>query len=177
MIELGASPDEAIAAVRAARSGTIETNAQEEYVRARVAISAAPPSRTSRIAGAMFGVAIGHAQGSAFEAGVTPCKPKRRTSLSNDSPCAFASDLAEPGGNFGEMFWRGGPGGATVRALSRLAAGAEPATCGPPDAGGNGAAMRRRASSNRSSSKLGTKRIATCIAAPRGYRCIYGTYR
>lgn len=40
------------------------------------------------------------------------------------------------------MFWTGGPGGATTRALSRLAAGADPSTCGAPNDGGNGAAMR-----------------------------------
>ncbi len=40
------------------------------------------------------------------------------------------------------MFWTGGPGGATMRALARLDAGADPAESGAPDDGGNGAAMR-----------------------------------
>ncbi len=40
------------------------------------------------------------------------------------------------------MFWSGGPGGATTRSLSRLQRGAGPATCGRPEDGGNGAAMR-----------------------------------
>jgi ADP-ribosylglycohydrolase len=40
------------------------------------------------------------------------------------------------------MFWTGGPGGATTRALRRLMGGADPATCGHPEDGGNGTAMR-----------------------------------
>jgi hypothetical protein len=40
------------------------------------------------------------------------------------------------------MFWDGGPGGATTRALARLRSGTDAATCGHADDGGNGAAMR-----------------------------------
>jgi ADP-ribosylglycohydrolase len=40
------------------------------------------------------------------------------------------------------MFWEGGPGGATTQALRRLRYGADPATNGQQDDGGNGAAMR-----------------------------------
>jgi len=39
------------------------------------------------------------------------------------------------------MFWKGGPGEATVKALRRLRHGADAATCGAPEDGGNGAAM------------------------------------
>lgn len=54
----------------------------------------------------------------------------------------FLSDLDRDAGILGDVFWSGGPGSATVRALSRLRAGAEPATCGDENDGGNGAAMR-----------------------------------
>ena len=37
----------------------------------------------------------------------------------------FLTDLNCGTGRFGEMFWSGGPGGATTRALSRLRAGAD----------------------------------------------------
>ncbi len=36
----------------------------------------------------------------------------------------FPTDLHRETGRFGAMFWNGGPGGATIRALSRLRAGA-----------------------------------------------------
>jgi len=54
----------------------------------------------------------------------------------------FLEDLNLRTGRFGSMFWNGGPGGATTRALRRLHAGAAPATNGHADDGGNGAAMR-----------------------------------
>jgi ADP-ribosylglycohydrolase len=54
----------------------------------------------------------------------------------------FLADLDRQNGRFGAMFWGGGPGGATTRALSRLRRGADPAACGHPEDGGNGAAMR-----------------------------------
>jgi ADP-ribosylglycohydrolase len=54
----------------------------------------------------------------------------------------FLEDLDFRSGRFGAMFWNGGPGGATTRALRRLHAGAAPATNGHADDGGNGAAMR-----------------------------------
>jgi ADP-ribosylglycohydrolase len=62
------------------------------------------------------------------------------------SPAAFAQaflrDLDRTRGRYGRMFWNGGPGEATTRALTRLGRGSDPATCGLPDDGGNGAAMR-----------------------------------
>ncbi len=54
----------------------------------------------------------------------------------------FLADLDPAGGRFGRMFWNGGPGGATTQALRRLHMGADAATNGHPDDGGNGAAMR-----------------------------------
>jgi ADP-ribosylglycohydrolase len=54
----------------------------------------------------------------------------------------FLEDLNLRTGRFGSMFWNGGPGGATTRALRRLHGGATPATNGHADDGGNGAAMR-----------------------------------
>jgi ADP-ribosylglycohydrolase len=55
---------------------------------------------------------------------------------------AFLKDLDQNSGRFGDMFWKGGPGGATTRALWRLERGAEADTCGALEDGGNGAAMR-----------------------------------
>ena len=55
---------------------------------------------------------------------------------------AFLDDLDRNTGSYGAMFWEGGPGGATTRALRRLQTGALPATCGDVNDGGNGAAMR-----------------------------------
>jgi ADP-ribosylglycohydrolase len=54
----------------------------------------------------------------------------------------FLADLDRTHGEFAAMFWEGGPGGATTRALRSLQRGAAPATNGHPDDGGNGAAMR-----------------------------------
>ncbi|MBD5657706.1 MAG: ADP-ribosylglycohydrolase family protein, partial [Candidatus Eremiobacteraeota bacterium] len=54
----------------------------------------------------------------------------------------FEEDLAHRRGRFAEMFWLGGPGGATTQALRRLQRGAAPSTNGHVDDGGNGAAMR-----------------------------------
>ena len=54
----------------------------------------------------------------------------------------FLEDLDRREGRLGEMFWHGGPGGTTTAALGRLRGGAEPATCGGPNDGANGAAMR-----------------------------------
>ena len=54
----------------------------------------------------------------------------------------FLEDLNLRTGRFGSMFWNGGPGGATTRALRRLHGGASPAANGHADDGGNGAAMR-----------------------------------
>ena len=54
----------------------------------------------------------------------------------------FLDDLKPGIGMMADMFWSGGPGGATTQALRQLGRGAEPAICGDSNAGGNGAAMR-----------------------------------
>ena len=142
-------------------------------------------TRADRIAGCLYGAAIGDALGSAFEfvdSGAIerslgelivreyraalpgsllyprePGRPTDDTAMALSVAAALASgepftpelfarrffeDLNRHHGRFGAMFWDGGPGGATTRALSRLKRGAEPATCGHPEDGGNGAAMR-----------------------------------
>lgn len=53
----------------------------------------------------------------------------------------FSTHL-ERGGTFGDLFWRGGPGGACMAMLSQLRAGAAPFEGVDPNAGGNGGAMR-----------------------------------
>jgi ADP-ribosylglycohydrolase len=141
--------------------------------------------RTDRIAGCLYGAAIGDALGSAFEfvpseqierhlgepivrdylpairgSLLYPREPGHPTddtamALSVASAIAgtepltaatfaerFLEDLDHRNGRFARMFWEGGPGGATTRALARLKTGADPATCGAPNDGGNGAAMR-----------------------------------
>jgi len=55
---------------------------------------------------------------------------------------AFLTDLEYGRGRFADMFWTGGPGGATTQALRRLQRGAPAASNGHVDDGGNGAAMR-----------------------------------
>ena len=142
-------------------------------------------TRADRIAGCLYGAAIGDALGAAFEfvdaatihrllhepfvwdyrasvAGslLHPREPGRPTddtamalsvagAITSGEPLTaelfarrFLSDLHRGTGRFGGMFWGGGPGGATTRALSRLRAAADPARCGHPEDGGNGAAMR-----------------------------------
>lgn len=142
-------------------------------------------TRAERIAGSLYGAAIGDALGSAFEfvdaasiegalgepfvrdyrpalAGslLYPRAPGRPTddtamalcvaaAIASGEPLTakvfavhFSADLDRATGRFGAMFWGGGPGGATVRALARLERGVDPATCGHIDDGGNGAAMR-----------------------------------
>jgi ADP-ribosylglycohydrolase len=142
-------------------------------------------TRADRIAGCLYGAAIGDALGSAFEfvdSGtierrlgepiVREYRPALHGSLlyprapgqpTDDTAMAlsvagtiasgesltpdlfarrFLRDLDRRDGRFGAMFWGGGPGGATTRALSRLKKGADPAACGHPEDGGNGAAMR-----------------------------------
>jgi ADP-ribosylglycohydrolase len=54
----------------------------------------------------------------------------------------FLADLDRRSGEFADMFWNGGPGGATTRALRNLQNGGAPASNGHVDDGGNGAAMR-----------------------------------
>jgi ADP-ribosylglycohydrolase len=143
------------------------------------------PTRPDRIAGCMYGAAIGDAIGAAFEfvpsdtiqrhlgspyaREYTRAMPgsllhPREAAMPTDdtamalcvadvvlggdapTPAAFAQaflrDLDRTRGRYGRMFWTGGPGGATTRALTRLGRGTDPATCGHPDDGGNGAAMR-----------------------------------
>jgi ADP-ribosylglycohydrolase len=133
-------------------------------------------TRAERVAGCMFGAAVGDALGSAFEfidaatihrtlgepfvwnyqnavPGLLlhPRKPGRPTddtamalsvgsALVSGEPLTpslfarqFLADLARGTGRFAEIFWQGGPGGATTQALSRLGRGAEPATCGHTD--------------------------------------------
>ena len=55
---------------------------------------------------------------------------------------AFLRDLDPEHGRFSTMFWTGGPGVTTMRSLAKLRAGADPDTCGGPNDGANGAAMR-----------------------------------
>ncbi len=150
-----------------------------------IAPETTPTARVDRIAGTMFGAAIGDALGSAYEmvgndaierhlgsAFATDFAPAMRGSLlyprakgqptddtamalslafalaSGESPGAelfakhFLADLERGRGEFAEMFWHGGPGGATTRALRGLGRGAPAATNGYIDDGGNGAAMR-----------------------------------
>jgi ADP-ribosylglycohydrolase len=142
-------------------------------------------TRADRIAGCMYGAAIGDSLGSAFEfvksdtierrlgepiareyvqamphSLLYPREPGRPTddtamalsvalAIAGGEPLTaglfakrFLEDLDRQTGRFGEMFWHGGPGGATTRSISRLQRGADPATCGHPEDGGNGTAMR-----------------------------------
>jgi ADP-ribosyl-[dinitrogen reductase] hydrolase len=142
-------------------------------------------TRADRIAGTIFGAAIGDALGAAYEmlpndaierhlasACVRDFEPALRGSLlfprnaglpTDDTAMAlsvaraltrgepltadlfahhFLQDVDRDDGDFGVMFWAGGPGGATTRALRRLHGGAPASANGHPDDGGNGAAMR-----------------------------------
>ena len=72
LIELGATPDDAIAQVRRVRPGAIETSGQEKYVRGLKTISEHPPLTTpdaiaDRAQGALLGLAIGDAVGTTLE--------------------------------------------------------------------------------------------------------------
>lgn len=72
LVELGAAPEEAIAAVRAVRPGAIETRAQEAYVRALQPAAAARRATTDqavrdRAIGALLGLAVGDALGTTLE--------------------------------------------------------------------------------------------------------------
>ncbi len=142
-------------------------------------------TRIDRIAGTMFGAAIGDALGSAFEMLGNDAieralgsafaldfrralrgsllyprasgQPTDDTALAlslaftltcgeplNADLCAkrFLADLDRKQGAFAVMFWQGGPGGATTRALRGLQRGTAPENNGHPNDGGNGAAMR-----------------------------------
>jgi ADP-ribosyl-[dinitrogen reductase] hydrolase len=76
LVEMGMGPSEAIAAVRAARPGAVETRAQEEWVsRGRSQPSPAPPDRQGprdRAVGALVGLAAGDAVGTTLEFGPKP---------------------------------------------------------------------------------------------------------
>ena len=67
LVELGAAPGDAIAAVRRARPGAIETAAQEAYVRAAEPIGAAQAASADRLLGCLLGGALGDAFGYAVE--------------------------------------------------------------------------------------------------------------
>jgi ADP-ribosyl-[dinitrogen reductase] hydrolase len=68
LVEMGWSPNEAIAAVRAQRPGAIETRAQEQYVRQLGgAVSEREDACTARVLGCVLGGAVGDAFGYAIE--------------------------------------------------------------------------------------------------------------
>ena len=72
LIELGQTPDAAIAQVRSVRPGAIETSGQAAYVRGLVPVDEADPSRggdaiLDRATGAMLGLAVGDAVGTTLE--------------------------------------------------------------------------------------------------------------
>ena len=72
LVELGASPDDAITKVRAARRGAIETGAQMAHVERSAAREPAVPSRSAesirdRALGAFLGLAVGDALGTTLE--------------------------------------------------------------------------------------------------------------
>lgn len=64
LVECGVDSESAIRAVRTTRHGTIQTTAQEDYVRRQ---SATPARLYDRLQGSLLGAAIGDALGSAFE--------------------------------------------------------------------------------------------------------------
>jgi ADP-ribosyl-[dinitrogen reductase] hydrolase len=55
MVELGTAPDEAVAAVRRARPGTLETAAQEAHARAAEPVGAAQAAAADRLLGCLLG--------------------------------------------------------------------------------------------------------------------------
>jgi len=72
LVELGLEPSSAIASVRRARPGAIETSEQERYVREQQFIAEYLPSRTmeairDRARGALIGLAVGDAIGTTLE--------------------------------------------------------------------------------------------------------------
>ncbi len=84
LVEFGAAPDDAIQAVRQARPGTIETGAQEAYIRRQRPLfdleeRLAPPyveppphefrdaTYDERLEGAIYGLLIGDAHGVPYE--------------------------------------------------------------------------------------------------------------
>jgi ADP-ribosylglycohydrolase/protein-tyrosine phosphatase len=76
LVDRGMDPEEAMAAVRKARPGTIENRAQEDYVRSHAKRTAGPPTRpyhrvspdrASRFRGCLLGGAVGDALGAPVE--------------------------------------------------------------------------------------------------------------
>lgn len=72
MVELGVAPAEAVKAVRSARPGAIETNAQLDYVMAQQAVPEQEPATSAdairdRAIGALIGLAVGDAVGTTLE--------------------------------------------------------------------------------------------------------------
>ena len=67
MVELGTAPDEAVAAVRRARPGTLETAAQEAHAWAAEPVGAAQAAAADRLLGCLLGGALGDAFGYAVE--------------------------------------------------------------------------------------------------------------
>ncbi len=72
LVELGASPDDAIRRVRSVREGAIETRSQEHHVRQCTPRAPAEPSRSAgsirnRGLGAFLGLAVGDAVGTTLE--------------------------------------------------------------------------------------------------------------
>ena len=84
LVEGGMAPVDAIWAVRAIRSGAIETGPQEAWVRAGCAAPPVPPARDrgaarDRAVGALLGLAVGDAVGAAIE-----FSPKPRFAVLDD---------------------------------------------------------------------------------------------
>ena len=67
LVELGTAPGHAVAEVRRARPGAIETAAQEAYVRAAEPVDAAQAASADRLLGCLLGGALGDAFGYAVE--------------------------------------------------------------------------------------------------------------
>jgi ADP-ribosyl-[dinitrogen reductase] hydrolase len=72
MVELGVAPEAAMAEVRAARPGAIETQAQAQHVRTRQVVTEAAPDTgpaavRDRALGALLGLAVGDALGTTLE--------------------------------------------------------------------------------------------------------------
>jgi ADP-ribosyl-[dinitrogen reductase] hydrolase len=80
LAELGTPPEEAIARVRAARPGAIETPEQEAHVRACRPVpprdtAAASPGAEDRAVGALLGLAVGDAVGTTLEFAARDSRP------------------------------------------------------------------------------------------------------
>lgn len=67
LVEMGADPDAAIAAIRAARPGTIETGAQEAHVRAAQRAAMDDGDHADRVLGCLLGGAVGDGFGYGVE--------------------------------------------------------------------------------------------------------------